>query len=115
MIPSLVVPVERIPLTPNGKTDRKALPDPLRLARAETVRTPPQTETEIAIGTVWQELLGIPQVSTSDNFFELGGHSLLSMKAVHEIEQRTGWRPDARSLFFQTLGQIAASRPTLRS
>jgi amino acid adenylation domain-containing protein len=111
MIPSLVVPMEKIPLTPNGKVDRRALPDALRNARAEAVFQPPNTPTEIAIATIWKELLGVPRVSTTDNFFELGGHSLLSMKAVHEIQVRTGWRPDARSLFFQSLGQIAATRP----
>jgi hypothetical protein len=112
MVPSLVVALDRIPLTPNGKIDRNALPDPLRsTGRAETRFLPPTTSTEMVVAEIWRELLGVERVSTNDNFFELGGHSLLAMRAVHQIEQQTGWRPDARLLFFRTLGQIASGRP----
>ncbi|MEP6491990.1 MAG: amino acid adenylation domain-containing protein [bacterium] len=111
MIPSLVVPLEALPLTPNGKVDRKALPDPLRSAgRAVTSYHPPTTPNEVVIATVWKDILGVERVSTTDNFFELGGHSLLSMRAVHEIHRRTGWRPDPRLLFFETLGKIASAK-----
>jgi len=111
MIPSLVVPLDGLPLTPNGKVDRRALPDPLRTtARAAATHVAPSTATEIAIADVWRGILGIERVSTTDNFFELGGHSLLSIRAVHEIQRKTGWRPDPRLLFFETLGRIAAGR-----
>jgi amino acid adenylation domain-containing protein len=111
MVPSLVMPLDRLPLTPNGKVDRKALPDPLRATRQPQVRTAPSTAAEVIVAEVWCELLRLDQVGTGDNFFELGGHSLLSMRAVHEIQQRAGWRPDPRLLFFQSLGQIAAAMP----
>lgn len=112
MVPSLVVPLEKFPLTPNGKVDRRALPDPLRTsARTASSYVLPATPTETIIASVWKELLGVERVSVDDNFFELGGHSLLSVRAVHEIQQRTGWRPDPRLLFFETLGKIASTRP----
>jgi hypothetical protein len=112
MVPSLVVPLDRLPLTPNGKVDRKALPDPLRTIRQpDAGRTAPSTVAERIVAEVWCDLLGLDQVGTGDNFFELGGHSLLAMRAVHEIQQRAGWRPDPRLLFFQSLGQIAAAMP----
>jgi acyl-CoA synthetase (AMP-forming)/AMP-acid ligase II len=111
MIPSLVVPLDALPLTPNGKVDRRALPDPLRTSsRVSAEYVAPSTPTEMAIAEVWRTVLGVERVSTSDNFFELGGHSLLSIRAVHEIQQRTGWRPDPRLLFFETLGRIASAR-----
>jgi hypothetical protein len=112
MVPSLVVPMERLPLTPNGKVDRKALPDPLRTGgRAESTYVAPTSPMEILIANVWREMLGVERIGTGDNFFELGGHSLLSMRVVHEIHQRTGWRPEPRLLFFETLGRIAAAAP----
>jgi acyl-CoA synthetase (AMP-forming)/AMP-acid ligase II len=111
MIPSLVVPLDALPLTPNGKVDRRALPDPLRATvRAAVEYVAPATPTEVAIADVWRLVLGVDRVSTGDNFFELGGHSLLSIRAVQEIQQRTGWRPDPRLLFFETLGRIASAR-----
>jgi acyl carrier protein len=112
MVPSLVVPLSELPLTPNGKVDRRALPDPLRAAgRAQKVHSPPTTDVEVLIAKIWTEALGLERVSTTDNFFELGGHSLLSMRVVHEIQQQTGWRPDPRLLFFETLASIAAAKP----
>jgi amino acid adenylation domain-containing protein len=113
MVPSLVVPLAELPLTPNGKVDRRALPDPLRASgRAPRVYTAPVTPMEVAIAAIWKEALEVEQVSTTDNFFELGGHSLLSMRVVHEIQRQTGWRPDPRLLFFETLANIAAARPS---
>jgi amino acid adenylation domain-containing protein len=112
MVPSLVVPLAELPLTPNGKVDRRALPDPLRAAgRVQRVHIEPSTPTELTIAAIWKEALNVETVSATDNFFELGGHSLLSMRVVHEIQQQTGWRPDPRLLFFDTLANIAASRP----
>ena len=110
-----MVSLDRIPLTPNGKVDRAALPDPLRLEQRAGPFAAPETPTERVIADVWREILGVERVATSDNFFELGGHSLLSIRAIHAIEQRTGWRPDPRLLFFRSLGQIAASRAAAAS
>jgi aryl carrier-like protein len=72
--------LERMPLTPNGKLDRKALPNPdaeQRLAYVE-----PRTELEKALAKIWQEVLKIERVGLTDNFFELGGDSILSLQVV---------------------------------
>lgn len=108
MVPSLIVPVDVIPLTPNGKVDRRALPDPF--ASQTVVRgpaRPPTTPTERLIADIWSRLLGVSDISVSDAFFDLGGHSLLAMRAAAEITAATKVPLDPRLLFFRTLGQIA--------
>jgi amino acid adenylation domain-containing protein len=110
MIPSLIVPVALIPLTPNGKVDRQALPDPFASShstRGEAIA--PSTPTELVIAEVWSRLLKVPEISVNDSFFELGGHSLLAMRAAAEIADATHQPVDPRLLFFRTLGQIAAA------
>ncbi|MEB0259906.1 non-ribosomal peptide synthetase, partial [Undibacterium sp. 5I1] len=77
MIPSAFVVLNAMPLTPNGKLDRKALPAPGQSAIATRVYQAPQSATESAIASIWQELLGLERVGRNDHFFELGGHSLL--------------------------------------
>lgn len=109
MLPSAYVALESIPLTPNGKIDRRALPDPYKRATRLNVYTAPATAMERLIAKIWQDLLQVERVSVEDNFFELGGHSLLSLRAAAAIEKQTGWRIPARTMFFQTLRQIAAS------
>ena len=109
MIPSMVVPLDRIPLTPNGKLDRRALPDPFGTARplsAELSR--PSTDTEGLMAEIWRSVLKIDQVGVDENFFDLGGHSVLSLRVAHLVEKRTGHRMDPRALFFNTLRQVAA-------
>ena len=109
MIPSIFVPINSIPLTPNGKVDRAALPDPFRSAlRAAGVKEPPAPGLEQLMAEIWQDLLNIDRVSAEDNFFELGGHSLLALRVVAEVEKRSGLRTDPRALFFQSLRQAAA-------
>jgi hypothetical protein len=78
-----------MPLTPNGKIDRKALPDPSGSAqRGEIVA--PAGAAEQLVATVWEELLGLDAVGRDENFFDLGGHSLLAIKAFRELGQRSG-------------------------
>lgn len=78
MIPAVIVPLERLPLSPNNKIDRAALPRPAapQPERQDTY-IPPRTETERAVARVWREVLGLRSVGIRDNFFDLGGHSLL--------------------------------------
>jgi acyl carrier protein len=101
--------LDAIPLTPNGKVNRRALPDPFKnAARANGFEKPaPGAETQIA--KVWQQILGVARIGAQDNFFELGGHSLLALRVAAAVEKETGWRMDPRALFFQSLRQIAAS------
>ena len=109
MVPSLVVAMDAIPLTPNGKVDRAALPDPFGHAAGSAQYEPPTSEMELLLAGVWAEVLKIERVGVNDNFFDLGGHSLLSLRVAAAVATRSGWRMDPRTLFFQTLGQIAAT------
>jgi acyl-coenzyme A synthetase/AMP-(fatty) acid ligase len=112
MVPSMVVEVNALPMTLNGKVDRKALPNPFARGPAtEVAHEPPATEAERIVARIWSELLGVSGISAQDNFYEVGGHSLLSIRAVHAIEQQTGHRIDPRTMFFQTLRQIAEALP----
>ena len=108
MIPSMILLLEDLPLTPNAKIDRRALPDPFSATLiAPRDYAPPTTPTQRAISEIWIRLLGVRQAGLSDSFFELGGHSLLAMRAASEISVRTGRTIEPRLLFFRNLGQLA--------
>mgnify|MGYP002780035031 CR=1 FL=1 len=77
MQPGAIVRVEKMPLTPNGKIDRAALPAPVAAARDEASYSSPRTEIEKTVAGIWSELLGLERIGLNDNFFELGGHSFL--------------------------------------
>jgi len=110
MVPSIIVPVAAMPLTPNGKVDRAGLPDPFAATPVEAARhEPPTTQMETAIAEIWKSVLKVDRVSASDNFFELGGYSLLSLRVADMVEKSTGREMDPRALFFQNLREIAAS------
>jgi amino acid adenylation domain-containing protein len=109
MIPSIVVPVGSMPLTPNGKLDRTALPDPFtKSPRAAPGNDPPAPGTERMLADIWQSVLKVDRVDAGDNFFELGGYSLLSLRVAQLVEKRTGLAMDPRTLFFHSLRQAAA-------
>lgn len=83
MIPVYFVRIERIPLTSNGKVDRKALPEPETGRKPGEDYTPPRNELEKQLVDIWSEMLRVPSsinISIDDNFFELGGQSLLAMQ-----------------------------------
>ncbi|MEU8977229.1 amino acid adenylation domain-containing protein [Streptomyces sp. NPDC048309] len=81
MVPSLFIELDRIPLTANGKLDRRALPDPDPGAATDTYIAP-RTETEARIAAVWGQVLGLDRVGVEDNFFDLGGHSIKAIALV---------------------------------
>lgn len=110
MIPGLFVPLAELPMTANRKVDRKLLPAPGQEGTARSrAYEPPAQGLETAIASTWAELLGTEApISAHDNFFELGGHSLLSLKAAYRIEQLTGTRLDPRTIFFDTLREVAS-------
>jgi amino acid adenylation domain-containing protein len=109
MVPQHVVVLESIPLLPNGKIDRAALPMPTDTAVVrDSAFWVPRTDTEVALAQIWERLLGIDRVSTTDNFFDLGGHSLLAMRAVSDIQKALGVRIGVRRLLFESLAQLAA-------
>ena len=109
MIPSMAIAIDRLPLTPNGKLDRRGLPAPfLSASRPANAYEPPAPGTETMLAGVWRELLKVKTVAADDNFFDLGGHSLLALQVVAQVKKLTGTRLEPRSLFFQSLRQIAA-------
>ena len=85
MLPNQFVVLAQIPLTANGKVDKRALPQTQWQSQAEYIA--PVTPTEIALAKLWSTLLDIEQVGNADNFFELGGHSLLSVRLLAEIQR----------------------------
>lgn len=112
MVPSVFVTLDTIPLTPNGKVDRAAMPDPFKNAMPTTAsHEPPSSDMEQLLAEIWRDILGIERVGANDNFFELGGHSLLSLRVAAAVRKKTGRLMDPRTLFFQNLRQIATAIP----
>ncbi|MCD0489814.1 amino acid adenylation domain-containing protein [Pedobacter sp. MC2016-14] len=100
MVPNDFMVLDKLPLTENGKTDRKALPAPV--IRAYTVATPElgvRTEMENVLAEIWKQNLGIEEVGINDNFFELGGHSLTAVKVMVSIKKETGKSLPLATLF----------------
>jgi amino acid adenylation domain-containing protein len=86
MVPATFIFMNSLPLTANGKLDRRALPDPRRAGqRPDTAYVPPSTAVELRLKEIWSELFGLQQIGIHDNFFDLGGHSLLAMQVVARI------------------------------
>jgi amino acid adenylation domain-containing protein len=97
MIPSAFVPVERIPLTRNGKVDRRALPDPGEVEARE--QTPPRNETEQRIVEIWAGLLGPAPIGIHDNFFHIGGNSILAIRMLSGIQDAFEVELAVRAIF----------------
>ncbi|SFW28284.1 non-ribosomal peptide synthetase, partial [Pseudomonas sp. NFACC04-2] len=87
MVPAAYVRLDALPLTANGKLDRRALPVPDQDAVVSRVYEAPQGEVETLLTQIWQEVLGLQQVGRHDNFFELGGHSLLAIRLLGLMAQ----------------------------
>ena len=98
MVPAAYVHLDVLPLTANGKVDRKALPAPDDTAYASREYAAPQGAVEEAIAQIWSELLGVDRVGRNDNFFELGGHSLLVVRVIDRM-RTAGLHADVRTLF----------------
>jgi len=107
MVPQHYVELEEMPLTPNGKVDRKQLSAPKVVAGGNDQQQQPDTDAEKLVANIWSSLLGVDNIGRHDNFFELGGHSLLAVKAVVELEKASGTRVELRYLLLEDLVQIA--------
>ncbi|MBW4550749.1 MAG: amino acid adenylation domain-containing protein, partial [Aphanocapsa sp. GSE-SYN-MK-11-07L] len=113
MVPSAFVPIDRLPLTPSGKVDRNALPEPatksLLSSSAYRATTPVE---EVLIG-IWSTVLGCDRIGIYDNFFELGGHSLLATLIISQVRQVFQLEVPLRRLFeFPTIAQFAVAIET---
>jgi amino acid adenylation domain-containing protein len=111
MIPSFFVTLEAMPLTPNGKVDRKRLPAPDK-SRPDSEQIYPEetmSDMEVLLAETWKTVLGMDYISVNDNFFDIGGHSLLSMQVIALLEKKLGFRINPREFIYQTLGQMANS------
>jgi len=107
MVPSAFVFLDAMPLTANGKVDRRALPKPD--ADREVGATAPRTTTELQLVQIWSEVLNIPTVGVRDNFFDLGGHSLLAVRLMARIEQQLGTPLPLATLFSEPTIENQAS------
>ena len=108
MVPSLFVVMDALPLSPNGKIDKRALPEPQALEGGAFVA--PATPTELALAAIWQQLLGCERVSADANFFHIGGHSLLVTQMIHLAAQRAGLAIGVRQVFANpTIAGLAAA------
>ncbi|WP_031342550.1 condensation domain-containing protein, partial [Ruminiclostridium papyrosolvens] len=87
MVPSYFVRLEKMPLSQNGKVDRKALPEPQFSVNTGTEYVEPANEDERKMVKLWQEVLGMERIGANDNFFEMGGHSLKAAVLVSKIQK----------------------------
>jgi len=110
MLPSAFIAIKEIPLTPNGKVDRRALPAPEQIGASTGAGfIAPRTEMEQLVAEIWRETLGVTQVGVESNFFDLGGHSLLATRVMNRIRERCGVELPLRVLFeFPTVVSLAA-------
>ncbi len=112
MVPAHVVTLAAMPLTPNRKVDRKALPAPSAVAApvASAAFEAPVSSVAADLAAIWARVLGVPKVGAKDNFFALGGHSLLAVQAHREIRDRMGAaKVSITDIFrFPVLEQLAA-------
>ena len=112
LVPAALVPLDRLPTTPSGKVDQRALPEPTLREDRGHVAPRPGMETELA--AIWAEVLGVDRVGRGDNFFALGGDSILSMQVVSTARD-AGIRVTAKDIFVrQTVADLAlaATRDT---
>ncbi|KZE78885.1 non-ribosomal peptide synthetase [Paenibacillus elgii] len=108
MVPSYFVQMERIPLTPNGKVDRRALPAPEESVRTGTEYVAPRTMLEEQLAHIWKDVLELPAVGIKDNFFDLGGHSLRATNLVSIIQKEMRKNVQLRDVFqHPTIEQLA--------
>ncbi|GEB34858.1 non-ribosomal peptide synthase/polyketide synthase [Brevibacillus parabrevis] len=109
MVPAYYVQMEKLPLTANGKVDRRALPQPSGERTTGSAFVAAQNDTEAKLQQIWQEVLGIPAIGIHDNFFEIGGHSLKAMNVITQVHKTFQVELPLKALFATpTIHELAA-------
>ncbi|MFI7491735.1 amino acid adenylation domain-containing protein [Micromonospora echinaurantiaca] len=111
MVPNAFVTLDALPLSPNGKLDRRALPAPVVTREASVALVEPRDDTERLLAGIWSEVLGVDTLGIDDDFFDLGGHSMLATQVVAKIRKAEhGGRPVGVMDLFQqrTIRELAA-------
>ncbi|POR51580.1 non-ribosomal peptide synthase protein (TIGR01720 family)/amino acid adenylation domain-containing protein [Paraburkholderia eburnea] len=113
MVPSRLLVLDSLPMTTNGKLDRRALPAPTAPTEADAAQSAfvePRDAVERTLAAIWQQVLEVPRVGADDDFFALGGHSLLAVRVLAAVRAKFGAAPDLRALFdYPVLGDFAAA------
>src|SRR6185369_13600507 len=108
MLPAVFVEMKALPLTLNGKIDRRALPKPKEVAvRPKKSFEPPRSETEQVLAAIWSDVLGIKPVGVNDNFFEMGGDSILSIQIVVRAKEAGIYLTPKQLFQHQTIAELA--------
>ncbi|HLP46163.1 MAG TPA: amino acid adenylation domain-containing protein, partial [Candidatus Kapabacteria bacterium] len=107
MVPAFIIILDTMPLTPNGKVDRKALPEPGESGEDNYI--PPRDNTEKKLVEIWCQVMGVERIGIHDNFFSLGGNSLLGIRIVNKIQEWLQETVHVTILFLApTIAQLAA-------
>ncbi|MHC5290487.1 lichenysin non-ribosomal peptide synthetase LicB [Bacillus licheniformis] len=107
MVPAYWVQLDELPVTANGKVDRRALPQPDVEAQTAEYKAP-RTETEQLLADIWQDVLGIDRIGVTDNFFALGGDSIKGIQMASRLQQH-GWKLEMKDLFqHPTIGELSS-------
>lgn len=108
MVPAHFIHLDVLPITPNGKIDRKALPAPTGLPMTTSSYASPRNTTEVEMSQIWQEVLNVSRIGIDDSFFELGGHSLKAVMLVGRMTKQFGIELPIRHVFaYPTIRQMA--------
>lgn len=110
MIPTSFVFLPSLPISTNGKVDRKMLPPPDRSQPTGEAHIAPRSQMEQALAQIWQEVLGLKQIGIHENFFSLGGHSLLATQVISQIRSSLGLEVTLKLMFQSpTIAELAAA------
>ncbi|WP_081677053.1 non-ribosomal peptide synthetase [Paenibacillus alvei] len=108
MIPAYLIQLERLPLTTNGKVDRRSLPAPEESLQPGGGRIPPRTPLEASLAGIWKSVLGLVHIGVHDSFFDLGGHSLRATTLVSKVHQELNVELPLRDVFrYPTIEEMA--------
>jgi amino acid adenylation domain-containing protein len=114
MLPSSIVALDAFPVTPSGKIDRLALPDPDQGSESGAEYVAPRTPVEQAIADIWAHVLGVERIGVEDDFFALGGHSLLATQVVAQVRSDFAVDLPLHSLFtYPTVASLTADIVTM--